>query len=95
MPAVGDYDISNPIVKPAFETYEKGNNIVLVKINHIGGTSSFSGEDQRFVEGHSIYKGSDTPGPGAYNTLEMSGNGSKRSVKGYCESYNIINQMLK
>ncbi len=21
MPAVGDYDISNPIVKPAFETY--------------------------------------------------------------------------
>lgn len=49
MPAVGDYDISSPIVKPAFETYEKGNNVVLVKINHIGGTSSFLGDEERFV----------------------------------------------
>jgi hypothetical protein len=43
-PGVGNYDIAIPIIRPAYETYEKGNNIVLVKINHIGGTSSFCNE---------------------------------------------------
>ena len=45
--------------------------MVLVKINHIGGTSSFSNAQERFEQGQgqSIYQNSPTPGPGSYNTI--------------------------
>jgi hypothetical protein len=43
-PGVGSYNVSSSMIKPAFETYEKGNQVILVKINHIGGTSSFKSQ---------------------------------------------------
>ena len=94
IPGVGQYDISVPIVKPAYQTYDKGNDVVLVKINHIGGTSSFRSEHDRFYDKtQSINASSQTPGPGSYSSNKKQTNRHKNS-KPYSESYDIIQDMI-
>lgn len=68
---------------------------MLVKINHIGGTSSFSGEEERFNERQSMYKESPTPGPGRYDTIDVVRSLKRKFSPSYSENYSIINQMIK
>ena len=67
---------------------------MLVKINHIGGTSSFRSEEDRFNQGgQSIYIPSLTPGPGTYDSLTKRKQ-KERHSKPYSETYNIIHDMI-
>lgn len=93
-PGVGDYDISSPFIKPSYETYEKSDQVILVKINHIGGTSSFRSEGQRFMEGSSIYHSNPSPGPGAYH-LASQRNRKHLSTSTYHENYDLIQELLR
>lgn len=92
-PGVGEYDISSPFVKPSYETYEKSDQVILVKINHIGGTSSFRSEGQRFLDG-SIYHSSASPGPGTY---QLASHRAKKHLSSstYHENYALIQELLR
>lgn len=90
-PGVGEYEISSPIIKPTYETYDKGNNIILVKLNHIGGTASFRSEGERFA-GQPTF----TPGPGSYNTISSHPATSKRLQNdSHSDNYDVIQELLR
>jgi hypothetical protein len=95
-PGVGEYDISSPFVKPSYETYEKSDQVILVKINHIGGTSSFRSEGQRFLDNNSIYQPTTSPGPGTYQLAIASQRNKKQlSASTYHENYDLIQELMR
>jgi hypothetical protein len=63
--------------------------VILVKINHIGGTSSFRSEEKRFIDGNSIYQPTASPGPGAYQIASQR-NKKHLATSTYHENYDLI-----
>ena len=90
---MGAYNVSSSLVKPAFETYEKNKEVILVKINHVGGTSSFKNQQERFEEGQSIYESSPTPGPGSYK--QESNKKLRKIIEERSPAYDAIQEILR
>jgi hypothetical protein len=92
---VGDYEISSPIVRPSYETYEKNDQVILVKINHFGGTSSFRNQGERFSDSNSIYQSNLSPGPGSYHFVSKNSNKKQNFSTSHHENYDIIQELLR
>lgn len=60
-PGPGSYEIALPLIKPNYQAIHKKNDIIILKVNHIGQSFNFRNDQSRFPQ-----QKQKSPGPAQY-----------------------------